>query len=479
MLTIRAISFKGQPLGRELTARFGEAGGTIGRGETNTLVLADPERFISRTHATISFQAGGFIITDNGTKNPVTLNGRPLGSGSQARLSDRDQIKIGDYLLEVALAPLAAPAPQPARAEAASKIPDPFADLLGPIERPGPRTQPIFPLEPAAPKNPQPIPADAFADLRAREPSIDDLIGGIKPVHGSDLLAEPEAPPGAPMDHAAAGVVDPLDALAGLLRPIPPPSVSDHGPELNTPYVPPAAKAEPRAKPAPEIPRPVHQPSVAPAPPPPAQPEALPPAGSRDEALVRAFLQGAGIHGASSVKHLSPELMEVIGKLLREAVQGTLELLRARGVVKSEMRADVTMIMAQDNNPLKFSPSPEAALGHLLSSQVHGFMPPLRAMKDAYDDLRAHELGFVAGMRAAIEEVLGRFSPQELSKRLTDQSMLDDLLPMNRKAKLWDLFLERHAALSSEVREDFNSVFGKAFRRAYEAQVKAARAQRP
>ena len=52
MLTIRAVSFKGRPLDRELVARFEEAGGTIGRGETNTLVLSDPERFISRTHAT-------------------------------------------------------------------------------------------------------------------------------------------------------------------------------------------------------------------------------------------------------------------------------------------------------------------------------------------------------------------------------------------------------------------------------------------
>ena len=75
MLTIRAVSFKGRPLDRELAARFEEAGGTIGRGETNTLVLADPERFISRTHATISFQAGGFLITDTGTKNPVVVNG--------------------------------------------------------------------------------------------------------------------------------------------------------------------------------------------------------------------------------------------------------------------------------------------------------------------------------------------------------------------------------------------------------------------
>jgi FHA domain-containing protein len=142
------------------------------------------------------------------------------------------------------------------------------------------------------------------------------------------------------------------------------------------------------------------------------------------------------------------------------------------------MRADVTMIMAQDNNPLKFSPTVEAALTHLLSSQVHGFMPPLRAMKDAYDDLRAHQLGFLAGMRAALEEVLARFAPPELAKRLTEQSMLDDLLPMNRKAKLWDLFLERHAAISGEAREDFNAAFGKAFRRAYEAQVKQLRGER-
>ena len=478
MLTIRAVSFKGQPIGREVTARFGEAGGTIGRGETNTLVLADAERFISRTHATISFQAGGYIITDNGTKNPVTLNGRPLGSGSQARLGDRDQIKIGDYLLEVALAPLSAPAPPPARAEAASKIPDPFADLLRPVERPGPRTQPIFPLEPAAPKRPEAIPADAFADLRAREPSIDDLIGGIKPSHGSDLLAAPELPPGAPMDRAAAGVVDPLDILAGTLRPIPPPSVSDHGPELFTPYAPPAAKPEAPVKPAPEIPRPVPQPAGPPAPAPSMQKVAVGPAGPRDEALLKAFLLGAGIPGTPSVKSLSPDMMEAIGKLLREAVQGTLDLLRARGLTKSEMRADVTMIMAQDNNPLKFSPTVEAALTHLLAPQVHGFIPPLRAMKDAYDDLRAHQLGFLAGMRAALEEVLARFGPRELDKRLSAQSMLDDLLPMNRKAKLWDLFIERHAALTAEAREDFNAAFGKAFRRAYEAQVKQLRDQR-
>src|SRR4029434_1466240 len=221
----------------------------------------------------------------------------------------------------------------------------------------------------------------------------------------------------------------------------------------------------------PVIPRPSAP--VAPAP----EPVSAAPAGPQEQALLRAFLQGAGLSSIQS-KSLTPEAMEAIGKLLREAVQGTLDLLRARGLTKNEVRVGVTTMMVHDNTPLKFWPTVEAALTHLLSSPVHGFMPPLRAMKDAYDDLRAHQLGFLAGMRAAVEEVLTRFAPQELAKRLTEQSMLDDLLPMNRKAKLWDLFLERHAAISGEAREDFNAAFGKAFRRAYEAQVKQLRGDR-
>jgi hypothetical protein len=57
VLSIRAVSFQGRPIGQELSARFGESGGTIGRGESATLVLPDPERFIHRTHATIAFLA--------------------------------------------------------------------------------------------------------------------------------------------------------------------------------------------------------------------------------------------------------------------------------------------------------------------------------------------------------------------------------------------------------------------------------------
>ena len=191
--------------------------------------------------------------------------------------------------------------------------------------------------------------------------------------------------------------------------------------------------------------------------------------GSEDE-LLAAFLRGLGTPNLQ-LQGISAETMELIGLLLREAVQGTLDLLLARAMTKREIRADVTMIVGRDNNPLKFSPDVAVALVHLLTPQGRGFMPPLAAMQDAYDDLRSHTFGFMAGMRAALAGVLARFDPANLETRLTQKTMLDSLLPMNRRAKLWDLFAERYHEISQEAEEDFHTLFGREFLRAYEEQV--------
>jgi len=48
---------------------------------------------------------------------------------------------------------------------------------------------------------------------------------------------------------------------------------------------------------------------------------------------------------------------------------------------------------------------------------------------------------------------------------------------MNRNAKLWDLFVERYEHVAGEARDDFYVAFGRAFTRAYEAQVKKLRTE--
>jgi FHA domain-containing protein len=457
VLLIRATSFKGQPLGQELSARFAEDGGTIGRGESNALVLPDPERYISRTHAAISFQAGGFVLTDTGTKNPVVLSGRPLGPGRQARLSDGDTIEIGDYVLAVSLSaggvsPTLVPiavvgddrvAPEPRSA-------DPFADLARPehARRTPPAPTPMWP-EPPRPREPALLAGDPLASVRPAEPHIDEILG-LSPGAADPLAPEP------PLLGQATPVLpdDPFEDWPAIAKGRRSPTVPDDAPELNVPFVPP----EPRREPA-------SRSRVDPPSPPPASDE-----------LLRAFARGAGIPEGKLPGGVTPEMMETLGGIVHEALKGTIELLRARATTKAEMRADVTMIMPMDNNPLKFSPSAEVALVNLLAPAVAGFASPLRAMRDAYEDLRAHQLGFLAGTRAALDEVLARFEPEGLEDRLSEPGLLDSLLPMNRKADLWDLFVAHYADVAADAREDFHAAFGKAFLEAYNEQIRRLRA---
>jgi FHA domain-containing protein len=189
------------------------------------------------------------------------------------------------------------------------------------------------------------------------------------------------------------------------------------------------------------------------------------------EELLQAFLTGAGVPELAKSIELTPELMSLIGQLLRESTQGTLDLLRARTLTKQEMHAEMTMIVPKENNPLKFSPSVEAALDHLLAPKARGFMPPLQAMKDTYDDLRSHQFGFMAGMRAALSGLLEKFNPKQLEQRLVQKTIIDSVFPPSRKAKLWSLYAERYSTISQEAQEDFHIIFGKEFLRAYEAQI--------
>jgi FHA domain-containing protein len=85
----------------------------------------------------------------------------------------------------------------------------------------------------------------------------------------------------------------------------------------------------------------------------------------------------------------------------------------------------------------------------------------------------------MAGMRAALDGVLARFAPPQLEAKLTGTSLLDSLLPMNRRARLWDLYLKHFDTIREEAQDDFHTLFGKAFLAAYEQQIDRLRASRP
>jgi FHA domain-containing protein len=197
---------------------------------------------------------------------------------------------------------------------------------------------------------------------------------------------------------------------------------------------------------------------------------APPPAAGTDE-LLRALLEGLGNVQAPGITTLTPGLMKLIGTLLAESVRGAVDLLQARASVKREVRAEVTAIRPRQNNPLKFSPTAALALQHLLGPPVPGFLRADEAMRDAYRDLRAHELAVMAGMRSALAGLLQRFDPKTLESRMTGKSGIGMLLAGGRRAQLWEAYQELFSQLSAEAEDDFHEVFGRAFLQAYEDQL--------
>jgi len=193
--------------------------------------------------------------------------------------------------------------------------------------------------------------------------------------------------------------------------------------------------------------------------------------GASADALWQGFLEGAGVtlplpHGPS------PELFSAIGAMMKIAVEGIHRLVSMRAVVKSEMQAEMTMIQIRGNNPLKFSPDAAVALQLLLQPPARGFLAGPSALRDALIDLQSHQIGVMTGMRAALGAVFDRFDPVHLETRLSARSVFDSLVPSHRRSRLWELYLEHFRALREEAHDDFNRLFGEAFREAYEEQVR-------
>ena len=78
---------------------------TIGRGEECTLVLEDPKKHVSRVHVELEERSEGvYGMTVVSKVNPVFINGKRQGPGSQLELHAGDRFELGEYELEL-LAP--------------------------------------------------------------------------------------------------------------------------------------------------------------------------------------------------------------------------------------------------------------------------------------------------------------------------------------------------------------------------------------
>ena len=422
---------------------------TIGRGGDNDLVLPDPDRHLSKNHCAITFEGGGYAVTDTST-NGVFLDGAAerLPRGVPVGLAQGSVIRLGNYELTVTAVAADMRAAPPPAAPSHNPLDDPFGE--DPFAAPGP--QAADPFAAAAPAPPLGGPAAGSEDIFGGPPSAASLGAG----------------PAIPDDVDLFGDNRKAEEWRGA-------SHGDHAPAEQGVFIPPKAKAEaiPEDWDLSDLGVPLGTP--APLPVPPAAIAAPSPAAATaatgDSAALAAFLGALGFAGIALSDGEKRKLMRLAGEALVATIDGLTEILAARANTKQEFRIERTTIGAVDNNPLKFAGSRDEALRAMLLGRIPGFLNATQAIAEGLDDIKSHQIAVLAGMQVALTTVIARFDPAKLEQRIEQSSLIEGILPAARKARYWELFKALYKEIARELEDDFQKLFGAEFARAYKQQI--------
>jgi predicted component of type VI protein secretion system len=92
----RLLVFRGDVVEHEV--ELGVVPVRIGRGEDNDLILDDPGKGVSRTHAELVYDAGRYILVDQHSRNGISVNGSRV---ERAVLRPDSAVTIGSFRLMV------------------------------------------------------------------------------------------------------------------------------------------------------------------------------------------------------------------------------------------------------------------------------------------------------------------------------------------------------------------------------------------
>jgi type VI secretion system protein len=484
------LTISNNPSGHDNTCVFDETGGSIGRNPDNDFVLPDPNHFLSRKHALISYQDGAYYLTDI-SENGVYLNNSDIsvGKNNTVRLKHGDCLGVGEHEIDVSI-------------EQTEHVSSQQPYETGPVSiDSGPARSP-WELAGNHQTSPgildgsrQPAEIPEFSNRNSEAARGDSVMQpAAEPNHSAaeqDFFMPPSThDENAPLDWDETGFAPSADAesqspdwdktdFIAPVRPeerVPPGrDINDHKDVHASPgrskqekagaVTGDALSSEYDSEEAAHISSAVGPVPVS------TDIKSSAEATTVGVEALQAFLHGAGLN----TEQLSPEsaeaLMKLQGKLYREIVQGLMEVLRARFDLKNEFRMHQTQIQARENNPLKFIGQVDDALEYLVLKRSPGFLTPEAAFHEAFQDIKDHQVAMVVGMRAAFESLLRRFNPEQLEPRFTRGSKIGNLLPLNRKASCWEHYQEWYADISAAAEDDFQGLFGNEFTRAYEEQM--------
>ena len=465
---------------------------TIGRGPDNDLVLPDPDRLISKTHCVVEDHGGNIVVLDLSTNGTFLNYGKvPLGP-TPTPLNDGDVLSLGTYELAVVF-------DTPAAGQR-NQIADPLDQ------------RPVSQGDPRAGAGSDSL----LDDLGSDGDFLDDLLAGdsqpkgpekwveskdtldafLPPLEDDDLLG-----PAPASDHPTVSDHSPATSDAFTPRAPSAPQIPDDWDDLLAPETTPPSPAPPARTPPddvddllgpepaaplqdalaqhpePEPQRPAPRRPQADAPAPPAVSNAVSTGATGDEAAARAFLDALGAGDITVADAELKATMERLGATLRMMITGLREVLMTRTSIKNEFRIEQTRISVGDNNPLKFSVSPDQAIEVMVRPHAKGYLPAQAATQQALDDIKAHEVAMVTGMEAALRGILRRLDPAALSGKIESGGGIARLLK-GKKALYWETYEKMYAEISDQATHDFHDIFSREFAEAYRQQLEKLKQER-
>ena len=468
----------------------------IGRKAGNDWCLPDSSRFISGEHLEIRAEGDGFFVRDLST-NGTFINGSKHRLTDRHRIEHDDLLKIGSYELRARLTVTAT-------SNASTKVQAPLHATLANKQKPMPVRAPKVTLEPR-PESSEPVqvPPNAAAFAPAKPENAIPVPGKIPEdpfeqpeAHDLSKSDEPEkvdADDGFPETPAQVLIPDDDFQLPGPFSD----SLDDvdngkdvaKTPPVSIPAIPAAIEPKPRDEPED---RPNDQVAIvtdewtgAPTPRDPEaeraatrlpldepasedQPENATSDPPRDpEAFWKGFLEGAGLDTRTPSNMSPEEFGRLMGRCARTCTNGLMQMLEDRSAMKLfVVQQDRTMLVARDNNPMKFMPNPDDAFDAMFVTPQQGYMAGSEAFDNALADICGHNAALIAAIQPAIAEMLEGLSPQEIAGSATR-----GVLGGNRKN--WEEFVARWEARATHGDNGMLDIFLEAFARHYAEALKS------
>lgn len=175
--------------------------------------------------------------------------------------------------------------------------------------------------------------------------------------------------------------------------------------------------------------------------------------------FMQRFAKGAGVSPQSLSTQDPGAFAEQLGGLMRLIAEELKGLLAARAESKRIARStNQTMIQAQDNNPLKFSPTVDDALQLIFGQPRSGYLDAKRAFDESFRDLKAHQIKTYSAMQHALRMLVEDLDPQAIAEATTPEGGIGGLIG-SRKAKMWETYVARWEAKTAPYEDGLVDAF--------------------